>query len=350
MKVVIPGGSGQIGTILARAFHGDGHEVVELSRSPREVPWRVVEWDGRTAGPWMGEVDGADVVINLAGRSVDCRYTPENRRQIMDSRLDSTRAVGEAIGMAGKPPPVWLQMSTATIYAHRYDAANDETTGILGGGEPDAPDTWRFSIKVAKAWEEAAREARTPRTRLVLMRSAMVMSPDRGGVFATLLRLVRFGLGGTSGDGRQFVSWIHDEDFVRAVCFLIEREDLSGPVNLSSPNPLPNREFMAALRRAWGGWGQRIGLPATQWMLEIGACLMRTESELILKSRRVVPGKLTEAGFAFEHPDWPEAAADLCGRCGNGAECDMVHPHKRSRDGKADYRAGDEPGRAGRAC
>jgi uncharacterized protein (TIGR01777 family) len=311
MKLVIPGGSGQIGTLLARFFHGDGHEVIELSRSPRSVPWRVVAWDGKTHGPWTGEIDGSDVVINLAGRSVDCRYTPQNRRQIMDSRVDSTRAVGGAIRNAKKPAAVWLQMSTATIYAHRYDAPNEEITGAIGGDEPEAPDTWRFSIDVAKAWEQAAREAVTPGTRLVLMRSAMVMSPDRGGVFDTLLRLVRLSLGGASGDGRQFVSWIHDEDFVRAVRFLIEREDLSGPVNLASPNPLPNREFMRSLRQAWG---RRIGLPAAAWMLEVGAFLMRTESELILKSRRVVPEWLREAEFGFQHPTWPEAAGELCRR------------------------------------
>jgi uncharacterized protein (TIGR01777 family) len=206
---------------------------------------------------------------------------------------------------------VWLQASTATIYAHRFDAPNDEVHGILGGGEPNAPDTWRFSIDVAKAWEQVANEAVTPHTRKVLMRSAMTMSPERGGIFDTLLALVRRGLGGMSGDGRQYVSWVHERDFVRAVYWLIERDEFSGPVNLSSPNPLPNAEFMRELRQAWGA---RIGLPATNWMLEIGAVLLLTETELILKSRRVVPRRLLESGFTFDFPTWPEAAGDLCRR------------------------------------
>jgi hypothetical protein len=149
LKVVVPGGSGQIGTILARAFHDEGHEVVILSRKPRSAPWRVVAWDARTPGDWAGELEGAAMVLNLAGRSVNCRYNAENRRAIKESRLDSTRAVGQAIAQARRPPRLWLQASTATMYAHRYDAANDEASGILGGREPDAPDTWRFSIDVA---------------------------------------------------------------------------------------------------------------------------------------------------------------------------------------------------------
>jgi uncharacterized protein (TIGR01777 family) len=252
MKIVIPGGSGQVGTILARAFHGDGHEVVVLSRSPAEAPWRSVGWDARTLGEWAREVDGADVVINLAGRSVNCRYTERNRREILESRVGSTRVLGEAVARAVHPPRVWLQASTATIYAHRYDAPNDEATGILGGAEPDVPETWRFSIDVARAWERALDEAPAPRTRKVKMRAAMVMSPDHGGVFDTILGLVRRGLGGSAGDGRQYVSWIHHVDFVRSVRWLIERGDVDGAVNLAAPNPLPYADFMRALREAWG--------------------------------------------------------------------------------------------------
>jgi uncharacterized protein (TIGR01777 family) len=311
MKIIIPGGTGQVGTVLARAFHRDGHEVVVLSRTPRAAPWRVVPWDARTVGDWAAELDGADAVINLAGRSVNCRYTPANRRAIKESRVDSTRAVGAVIARAARPPRVWLQASTATIYAHRYDAPNDETTGLLGGAERDAPDTWRFSIDVATSWERALDEVAVPGTRKVKLRSAMVMSPDRGGVFDVLLGLVRRGLGGPTGDGRQYVSWIHDEDFVRAVSWLIERDTLEGPVNLAAPNPVPNAEFMRALREAWG---IRFGLPATAWMLEVGAFFLRTETELVLKSRRVVPGRLLQDGFTFRFPAWPEAARDLCRR------------------------------------
>jgi len=196
MKIVIPGGSGQVGSLLARAFVADGHDVVALSRNPRNAPWRMVTWDGETVGSWKVEIDGADVLINLAGRSVNCRYNPANRRLIKESRVKSTRAVGQAIAEAARPPRVWLQASTATIYAHRYDAPNDEATGVLGGSEANAPDTWKFSIEVANAWEQAAKEAKTSQTRQVLLRSAMTMSPDPGGVFDVLLGLVRRGLGG----------------------------------------------------------------------------------------------------------------------------------------------------------
>ncbi|HEY8461527.1 MAG TPA: NAD-dependent epimerase/dehydratase family protein, partial [Blastocatellia bacterium] len=210
MKIVMPGGSGQIGTILARAFHEGGHEVTVLSRRPAEAAWRVMEWDGRTFGDWTSALEGADVVINLAGHSVNCRYNAENRRLIKESRVMSTRILGDAIARASRPPRVWLQASTATIYAHRYDAPNDEATGILGGSEPDAPESWRFSVDVATSWERELNESATPYTRKVLMRMAMTMSPDRGGVFDTLLTLARCGLGGSAGDGRQYVSWIHD--------------------------------------------------------------------------------------------------------------------------------------------
>jgi len=319
MKVLIPGGSGQVGTILARSFHAAGHEVIVLSRSPRPAPWRVVEWDPTVSGAWADEFTGASAVINLVGRSVNCRYTPRNRRAIMESRLASTAAVSAAIARASAPPAVWLQASTATIYAHRFDAPNDEVTGQIGGAERDAPASWHFSIQVAEAWERACMAAALPRTRRGLMRSAMVMSPDRGGIFDTLLGLVRRGLGGKAADGRQYMSWIHDQDFIRAVHYLIDNASISGPVNLAAPSPLPNAEFMKALRAAWG---IAIGLPAARWMLTLGAYFMRTETELVLKSRRVVPGRLTALGFNFSFPNWPEAAADLCRRWRNAGRVD----------------------------
>lgn len=311
MKIVIPGGTGQVGTILARAFHRDGHSVVVLSRKPEAAPWRTVFWDAERLGDWAAELEGADAVINLAGRSVNCRYSHENRRVIKESRVNSARVVGEAIARASHAPRVWLQMSTATIYAHRYDKANDEAGGVIGGAEPGAPDTWRFSIDVAESWERVVDEMALPKTRKVKMRSAIVMSPYGGSPFDILLKLVRYGLGGKSGDGRQYVSWIHDEDFVRSVYWLIEHEELAGAVNLAAPNPLPNAQFMRALREAWG---IRVGLPASEWMLEAGALFLRTETELILKSRRVVPGRLLSSGFDFRFQDWREAAADLCRR------------------------------------
>lgn len=311
MRIVIPGGTGQVGTLLARSFHADGHDVVVLSRrGAANAPWRVTTWDARTVGAWAAELEGADAVINLAGRSVNCRYSPENRRAILRSRVESVTAVGEAIARCTRPPPIWLQASTATIYAHRFDAPNDEGSGVIGGSEPDAPRTWDFSIEVATAWERAATEAVPDTTRLVLLRSAMVMSPDPGGIFATLLRLVRFGLGGPVAGGRQYVSWIHERDFVRAVYWLIAHPELSGAVNLAAPHPLPYREFMRYLRRAAG---VSIGLPATRWMLMLGTWVLRTESELVLKSRRVVPGRLLASGFSFHYPEWQAAVEALAG-------------------------------------
>lgn len=313
MKVVIPGGTGQVGGILRRALSAGGHEVVVLSRHPGELEpgVRHLAWDGRELGDWAAEIDGADAVVNLAGRTVSCRYTDENLRQMMDSRVDSTRVVGEAIARATDPPRVWLQMSTATIYADRRDAPNDEATGVIGGNEPGVPDYWEYSVRIARSWESAQLEAELPATRRVALRAAMVMSPDRGGVLDVLLRMARLGLGGPVAGGGQYVSWIHDRDFVRAVELLLHRDDLSGPVNLAAPGPLPQRDLMRDLRRAWG---RGFGLPATAWMAEIGAWALRTDTELLLKSRRVAPGRLLDAGFEFEHPNWPEAAEDLVRR------------------------------------
>ncbi|MFH7333917.1 TIGR01777 family oxidoreductase [Streptomyces sp. KHY 26] len=309
MKIVIPGGTGQVGGVLKRALGAAGHEVVVLTRRPRREG--EVAWDGKTLGPWAAAVDGSDVVVNLAGRSVSCRYTAANLRDMMDSRVDSARVVGAAIADAARPPQVWLQMSTATVYAHRLDAPNDEATGVIGGAEAGVPDYWAYSVAIAKAWERAQRQAETPATRKVALRSAMVMSPDPGGVFAVLLGLARLGLGGPVAGGAQYVSWIHEHDFVRAVEFLMDREDITGPVNLAAPHPLPQRAFMRALRSAWG---VPVGLPATKWMAEVGAFALRSDTELLLKSRRVVPGRLTRADFDFRYPRWPQAADELVRR------------------------------------
>jgi len=311
VKIVIPGGSGQVGAILSRRWIAAGHEVVVLGRGGAAGPARIVSWDGRTLGPWAEELDGADVVLNLAGRTVNCRYTPQNLAEMMSSRVDSTRGGGEAMRRAKAPPATWLRMSTATSYAHRLDGPHDEATGGLGGSEPDVPAYWEFSVRIAKEWERAQREADTPRTRKVALRTSMVMSPDRGGIFDVMSGITRAGLGGTAASGTQYISWIHDTDFARALDLLIERTDLEGPFNLASPGPLPNAAFQRALREAWG---TRVGLPAAAWMLEIGAFFLRTDTELLLKSRRVVPTRLSEQGFVFEFPEWPAAARDLVER------------------------------------
>ena len=311
MRILIPGGSGQVGRVLARHFHAQGHTVTVLSRNPRPAPWRIVPWDGATPGDWVSELRQSDVCINLAGQSVNCRYNATNRRIICESRVKSTHVLNQVISSLSNPPPLWVNASTATIYRHALDRAMSEADGELGGNEPGAPDTWNFSIDVAKAWEEAFFAVPTPLTRKVGIRSALTLSPDPGGVFDVLLGLVRHGLGGSQGKGTQFVSWIHEADFVGAIDLLIAREDFSGVVNLSSPNPLPNAEFMRVLREAWGA---RVGLPSPEWLLELGTFLMRTESELVLKSRRVVPGRLLSAGFQFLFPEWPAAARDLVSR------------------------------------
>jgi hypothetical protein len=257
---------------------------------------------------WIGELEGADVVINLAGRSVNCRYGAANRQAILESRIGSTRLIGEALNRLSCPSRLWINASTATIYRHALDRAMDEAAGEIGGQEAGAPTSWRFSIEVATQWEETFFAADTPWTRKIALRSAIVMSPERGGAFDLMLGLVRRGLGGPQGSGRQFVSWVHYLDFLRALDYLIAHEEISGYVNVASPEPLPNREFMGALRQAWG---RRTGLAVPEWMLELGAFFLRTETELVLKSRRVVPGRLLESCFRFEFPEWPRAARDL---------------------------------------
>lgn len=313
MRIVLPGGSGLVGQLLARHFQEGGHHVTVLTRGPYTAPWQTVHWDGEHAGPWVETLEGADVCINLAGRSVNCRYSARNRQQIYGSRIHSTRLVGQIIAGLENPPRVWMNASTATIYRHALDRPMDEDSGEMGGyetitGTRPAPETWNFSVQVARDWESALFEAPTPRTRKIALRTSIVFSPTPGSVFAIFSRLVRMGLGGTQGNGRQFVSWIHATDFARAVAFLIEHQDIDGPVNLAAPHPLPNREFMAAFREAWD---MPNGLWAPAPVIEIGSFVMRTESELVLKSRCVIPGKLLDAGFRFEFPEWPAAAEDL---------------------------------------
>lgn len=304
-KIILAGGSGFLGTALARRFRAAGDDVTVLTRSPRHRSDGVkeVSWDAKTLGEWATLVDGADVVINLNGKSVDCRYTTANRRAIIASRVDPTRALGQVIARCSKPPRLWLNASSATIYKHLFDHAADEFGET--GATPDAKD--EFSIDVIRQWENALNEAITPATRKVALRITMVFGREAG-VFPVLRRLAHFGLGGKMASGKQYVSWIHEEDFCRAVEWLIAHEELSGPVNLAAPNPLTNAEMMRLVRKTCG---LPFGLPATQWMLEIGAFFLRTETELIIKSRRVIPGKLLASGFQFHFPQLENALRDL---------------------------------------
>jgi len=314
LHIVIPGGQGHLGRLLCRHFSSLGHDVTTLTRHPQGAAceaWKRVVWDGRNLGPWVGALADADVVINLVGRSVDCRYNSKNRRQILQSRVQSTVLLGQAIRGLGRAPRVWLNASTATIYRHSFDRDMDEFCDELGRNDPDAPASWGFSIEVAKEWEKAFFDVPAPRTRKVAMRAAMVMSLERDGILEMLLRLIRVGLGGTWGSGRQYMSWIHEEDFCRSVEFLIEDEGITGAVNLAAPVPVSNEEFLFVLRDAWG---IDYGLPLREWMLHFGAVLLRTETQLLLKSRRAVPGILLREGFAFSFPEWPQAALDLVDR------------------------------------
>jgi uncharacterized protein (TIGR01777 family) len=328
MKIILPGGTGHLGRLLVRALTREGHACVILARDADYAnrhltadglagAARAIAWDGRTPGPWVAELDGADAVINLAGRSVDCRYTERNLATMLHSRVETTRAIGEAIATAKNPPRVWLNASTATIYAHALpnDPPRDEAAGEIGGHEPDVPALWKRSVDIALAWERELFTAATPHTRRVALRAAMVMASGRGGAFNAFAGLCTLGMG-QQGNGRQFVSWIHEYDFVAAVRFLLVRDDLDGTVNLAAPTPLPNRDFIAAIHSALG---RHFAVPAPAWLLEIGAFFRRTETELLLKSRRVVPARLIAAGFRFRFPIWPEAAAELIARRANGS-------------------------------
>lgn len=305
-KIILAGGSGFLGSVLANYFAAKGMKVVILTRKPeaRDGPTREVRWDGVTVGDWLTELEGAHALVNLAGVSVNCRYHARNRKRLLDSRLNSTRVLGEAIARCANPPPVWLNSSTATIYKHTFGPAWDEAGEI--GGCAEAKDI--FSVHIATEWERVFNEANTPRTRKVALRAAMVLGHGKNSVLPSLLHLARLGLGGSLAGGRQFVSWIHQEDFCRAVEWIIEHGELRGPVNLAAPNPVTNAEFMATIRKACRA---PFGLPATHWMLEVGAFFLRTETELLIKSRRVVPGKLLRGDFTFKFPDLKPAIEDL---------------------------------------
>lgn len=305
-RIVLAGGSGFLGQLLVGHLQPAGWPPVVLSRHPSpERRFPEVKWDGCTVGNWARELEGADAVINLTGRSVNCRFTEENKRQVMESRVNSTRAIGEAIQRCIRPPKVWLNCSTATIYRHTLGPAHDESSHDYAPS-PEAKDA--YSVQVARAWEEALDQAETLQTRKVALRITIVFGIAKGGVFQILRRLAGLGLGGRMASGTQYVSWIHETDFCRAVEWVLTHDELTGPVNIAAPNPVTNAELMRLFRQLRH---QPLGLPASRWMLEVGAFVMRTETELLLKSRRVVPGKLTRSGFRFEFPTMETALADL---------------------------------------
>lgn len=290
-KIVIAGGTGFIGQYLERRFGALGYEVQIISRQSGHIPWD--DHPGITAA-----LENSDLLINLAGQSVNCRYNRKNREGIMNSRTETTGILGRALLSCGNPPPLWINSSTATIYRHAEDRPMTEDSGELGSG---------FSVEVAKAWEEAFFAFNLPHTRQAALRIAIVLG-EYGGVMVPYQNLVRFGLGGVQGSGKQRFSWIHVEDLFRIIVFLQGREDLSGVFNCSSPNPVTNRELMQELRTAMN---RSFGLPAAKWMLEIGALALGTETELILKSRWVIPQRLVQEGFIFEHADLKGTLEDI---------------------------------------
>lgn len=316
LRIVLAGGSGQLGQVLASHFQSRGHQAVVLTRGPYAASWQTVHWDGEVAGPWIDYLEGSDVCINLAGHRMNSRQTTANREAIYHSRIHTTCLLGEAIAGLSDPPWLWMNASTADIYRHATDHDMEEQRGELGGNEQisrwrRAPQTWNFLVGVAVEWERVFRERVTPNTRKIALRTASVFSPQPGTAFSMFSNLVRLSLGGKQGSGRQYVSWIHEADFAGAIEFLMHHEELDGAVNLSSPNPLPNREFMESLRDAWG---MPNGLPVPWPLTELEAFFLRVEPVAMLKSRRVVPARLLDAGFQFQFPDWSAAAEDLVAR------------------------------------
>lgn len=299
-KLVIAGGSGFLGDALIRYFGNKFDEYIILSRKshPSNNNVKYVIWDATTLGDWVQYLEDAECIINLCGRSVNCRYTDENKALILSSRLDSTAVLGKAVTACKHSPKVWMNAASATIYRYSEDKVMTETDGDYGEG---------FSVEVCKAWERVFNEAETPNTRKINLRISMVMG-KRDGVFPVLKKLTRRFLGGKMGTGLQYVSWIHEEDFCRMVEWLINNEKASGPYNVAAPNPMRNKDMMRVYRQELH---MPFGLPATVWMLEIGAFFMGTETELILKSRKVISERAIKEGFEFKFKTMNECIKDL---------------------------------------
>lgn len=299
-KIIIAGGSGFLGHVLASYFAAKGFRIVILSRHHRLNTSLVqyVKWDAKTPGYWVAHLEGAEALINLNGKSVDCRYNERNKQLIYDTRIEATYVLGQAIAQLQSPPTVWINAASATIYRHALDREMNEVTGEFGQG---------FSVDVCQKWEETFMQAYTPQTRKVALRIAIVLGKN-GGALRPLKNLAQVGIGGRQGRGDQYFSWLHEMDFARIVEYIIGNEAMTGVLNASSPNPVPNSEVMKAIRKRVG---MPVGLPMPEWLLSIGAWMIRTETELILKSRRVGPSKLLESGFEFCFPYLNGALEDL---------------------------------------
>ncbi|MEY2561961.1 MAG: uncharacterized protein QOH88_154 [Verrucomicrobiota bacterium] len=301
-RIVLAGGSGFLGQSLAKTLHGKGHEVIVLGRAATHQSATVqhLQWDGRTVGDWANQLEDAEAVVNLTGRSVNCRHTPENKREIMESRVDSVRVLGEAISRCQQPPKVFVQASSLAIYGDPGDRWCDE----------DAPHAEGFSEDVCERWEGAFDAISVPGMRKLVFRIGIALGTE-GGALPVLARLARWFLGGAVGNGRQYISWIHIVDLNRMFVEAIERNDLADVFNATGPSPVTNAEFMRELRRAvHRPWSPAV--PA--WATRVGARLMGTESSLALTGRRCRPKRFLESGFHFEFPDLRRALADLLPR------------------------------------
>jgi uncharacterized protein (TIGR01777 family) len=299
-KLILAGGTGFLGRAIIDRFSAYTEVIIVLTRGQerRENNVRYLNWDGKSPGPWTKELEGADVLINLTGKSVDCRYNEKNKAEIISSRINATKVLGEAIRKCSNAPALWINAASATIYRYSEDKDMDEYSGEKGSG---------FSVDVCRQWEDAFNSISTPATRKVNLRISMVLGKG-GGVIPVMKKLVSFGLGGKMGTGKQYISWIHEHDFLNALEYLIKNKDASGVYNMAAPDPIPNKEFMQIMREKMN---KTIGLPAAEWMLEIGAFFIRTETELILKSRRVVPKRLLDEGFVFKFAETKDALKDL---------------------------------------
>jgi uncharacterized protein len=321
-KIILAGGSGFLGRLLTKWYLKKNYDVVILSRSSKNIrKARVIKWNGENIGDWIEELENSTALINLSGRSVNCRYNKKNKQEILNSRIKSTKVLGKAISSCKNPPQIWLNLSTATIYEHTYENAHGEN-GIIKASV-EAKDA--FSIEVAKKWEESFQEIQCPYTRKIILRTAMVFGNEPGGVFSTLNFLSKIGLGGKMHHGKQMVSWIHADDFCRAIDFLIENQNANGIYNISSPYPLTNEEMMQHIRKYTK---VPFGLPATLWMLELGAIFLRTETELIIKSRNVIPEKILNEGFVFTYPKFENALQEIYKGSSHSGQNKTVDKHK----------------------
>ncbi|MDC8005618.1 TIGR01777 family oxidoreductase [Aureisphaera galaxeae] len=290
-KLIIAGGSGFLGSILINHFKNKVHSIIVLSRTKTKTTGNItyVKWDGQTLGDWVKHLEHADVLINLTGKSVDCRYHEKNKERILFSRVDSTRVLGQGIELSENPPKIWINSSTATIYEDSRDKEMDEENGIIGTG---------FSVNVATSWEKEFFQFQNPQLRQIALRTSIVFG-RKGGAFVPLKNLSKVGFGGKQGDGQQKVSWIHEEDFARSVEYIIRNEDIKGVINIVSPSPTTNMDLMKMIRK---GLKMPFGIPMSKLLLEMGARVIKTETELILKSRNVIPKRLMEHGFTFKYP------------------------------------------------